>query len=74
MKDVFDRIETAPYFEGAQGAITQGWNANPNLELIKLSPSEAQKWENTMREAGAKALEGLDPELIKAIKEKQENR
>jgi len=67
MQDVFDRIETAPYFENAQIAITQGWAANPELELIKLSDTEAQNWEKTMREAGAKALEGLDPELIKAI-------
>lgn len=67
IKDVFDRIETAPYFENAQGAIAQGWAANPDLELIELSAAENKTWEKTMKAAGSSALEGLDPALIKAI-------
>jgi TRAP-type C4-dicarboxylate transport system substrate-binding protein len=67
IKDVFDRIDTAGYFEGAQGAIAQGWAGHPELELIQLSDAEAQKWEKTMKAAGAGALEGLDSELLKAI-------
>lgn len=67
IKDVFDRIDTAGYFEGAQGAIAQGWAGHPELELIQLSDAEAKKWEKTMKTAGAAALGGLDPELIKAI-------
>jgi TRAP-type C4-dicarboxylate transport system substrate-binding protein len=67
MKDVFDRIDTAEYFENAQGAIAQGWAGHPELELLQLSDAESQKWEKVMKEAGASALEGLDPELIKAI-------
>jgi hypothetical protein len=64
IKDVFDRIDTAGYFEGAQGAICpRDGPAHPELELIQLSDAEAQKWEKTMREAGVGTLEGLDPEL-----------
>jgi TRAP-type C4-dicarboxylate transport system substrate-binding protein len=67
MQDVFDRIDTAGYFENAQGAIAQGWAAHPELELIQLDEAEGQKWEKTMQQAGASALEGLDPELLNAI-------
>jgi len=67
MQDVFDRIDTATYFNNAQAGITQGWDANPATDLIKLSPAEAQNWQKVMRDAAAEALKDLDPELIKAI-------
>ena len=69
MKDVFDRIDVSMFFDNAQGAISQGWAANPATELIKLSPEEDKKWKQVMREASKDVLSGLDPELVKAIEE-----
>ena len=69
MQDVFDRIDVSMFFNGAQAMIGQGWAANPETELIKLSPEEEKKWKQVMRDASKDVLSGLDPALIKAIEE-----
>ncbi len=67
MQDVFDRIDTSQYFEGAQHAIAGGWNANPKTELINLSPSETKKWKKAMLKGSTSVLKSLDPKLVQAI-------
>ena len=67
MQDVFDRIDVSMFFDGAQGAITQGWDANPKTELVKLPDAELKKWQSMMREATKDITNGLDPKLVEAI-------
>ncbi len=67
MQDVFDRIDTSQFFEGAQSAIAGGWNANPATELINLSESETAKWKKVMLKGSESVLKSLDPKLVQAI-------
>lgn len=67
MQDVFDRMDTSQFFEGAQKAIAGGWNANPKTELINLSDSEIAKWKKVMLKGSDSVLKSLDQKLVKAI-------
>ncbi len=67
MQDVFDRVDTSQFFEGAQHAIAGGWNANPKTKLINLSQSEARNWKKAMLKGSASVLNSLDPKLVQAI-------
>ena len=67
IQDVFDRIDTSQYFEGAQKAIAGGWNANPATTLINLSQSEKQRWKKAMLEGSAGVLKSMDSKLVNAI-------
>jgi len=67
IKDVFDRIDTAPYFEGVQQYIAGGWAANPKTELVKLSSAESANWKAAMRKGSEGVLGSIDAELAKAI-------
>jgi len=67
IQDVFDRIDTSHFFEGAQHYIAGGWNANPKTKLINLSASETRKWKKAMLKGSASILKSMDPKLVQAI-------
>ncbi len=67
MQDVFDRIDVSMFFNNAQGAITQGWAANPKTELINLSDAESAQWKDVMRKGAADILKSVDQKLVDAI-------
>jgi len=67
MQDVFDRIDTSHYFQGVQGALASGWDADPKTELIKLDPKEADKWKKAMRAGSEQVLKSIDQKFVEAI-------
>ncbi|MFH1137777.1 MAG: TRAP transporter substrate-binding protein DctP [Pseudomonadota bacterium] len=67
MQDVFDRVDVSLFFNGAQQAIIDGWDADPKTEMLTLSDEERAKWKKVMIGASSDVLKNLDPKLLEAI-------
>jgi TRAP-type C4-dicarboxylate transport system substrate-binding protein len=67
IQDVFDRIETAPYFTNTQAGLNMMWAKGPNTEASELDKAEIAKWKKLMQDSSADLIKGVDPKLIEAI-------
>jgi TRAP-type C4-dicarboxylate transport system substrate-binding protein len=67
VQDVFDRIETAPFFNNTQAGLNMMWAKGPQTAASILDPAEAGKWKKLMQESSADLIKGVDPKLIEAI-------
>jgi TRAP-type C4-dicarboxylate transport system substrate-binding protein len=67
MQEVFDRIETAPYFTNTQAGLNMMWAKGPNTEASQFDKAEIDKWKKLMQDSTADLIKGVDPKLIEAI-------
>lgn len=74
---VFEQALLAPstyqYFEAQEAKHMADWDANPKLELVKLSPEEDARWRQAMLETRDKFIQNADQTLVKAIERTREN-
>lgn len=68
---VFEQALLAPttheYFSAREGQHMQAWEANPDLQLVKLSEEEDAKWRKTLIDAREKFTKDSDQALLQAI-------
>jgi len=70
-KEVFEQAFFAPttyeYFADLEEKHMAAWDANPELELVKLSPEEETRWRQALTETREEFIKNSDQDLVKAI-------
>lgn len=74
---VFEQALLAPstheYFEALEAKHMEDWDADPKLELVKLSPEEDARWRQAMMDTRDEFIKNADQTLVKAIERTRDN-